>query len=122
MESLEDEALDLLKEIREAEETGTFTQQLYDEFLEVLAKIAVQNGIDKMKFFDEAAKIIPFDVSNQLNDDESERSHQSQGAGQNSSGRFWSNLDKVTKVLRFINASYRFLKNVSDCLGGIDSD
>jgi hypothetical protein len=123
MESLEDEVLEILSRVQEGEHTAASSKKLYDELLEALAAIAVKNGIDKVKFFEEAEKIMPFDFTTQLNDDASEEGFCSaSGSDKKKKERFWSNLDKVTKILRFINASYRFVKNVSDCLGAIDSD
>jgi hypothetical protein len=119
MESLEDEVLDILSRIQEGEHTTASSKKLYDELLEALAGMAVKNGIDKVKFFEEAEKIMPFDFTTQLNDDASEEGLSSD---KKKKERFWSNLDKVTKILRFINASYRFVKNVSDCLGPFESD
>jgi hypothetical protein len=115
MESLENEVLDILSRSQEGEHTSASSKKLYDELLEALAEIAVKNGIDRVKFFEEAEKIMPFDFASQLNDDASEEGLSSASGPDKKKKKLWSNLDKVTKMLRFINASYRFMQNVIDC-------
>lgn len=116
MDPLEKEVVDILYQMKGTEERGTFSKELYDNLMEALASIAANNGMNKTSFFKEAEKIFPFETDDQFNDgDFADEDKEKEG-------RFWKKLNKVTAVLRFINASYQFIKNVNECFNGTDSD
>lgn len=117
MDSLEDDVIETLEKIKQSKEDGDVSKELYDELVETLAEIAVKNGIDRLEFFEEVSRSMPFELDDQFNDEDVQGGSAPKSNKKSKEEKYWANLERVTKILRFINASYRFMKNVSACIG-----
>lgn len=114
MESLENEAIEIFKKIKDAEEKDELTRELYNELLDILAEIAVENGVTKAKFFHEATKIMPFESDDQLNDDD--ESQEPSASGEKKKKKRIFTLKNVLKVAKIAYAGKKAFDFLTGCV------
>jgi hypothetical protein len=107
MEDFENDIIAVLEQVNAAEMDGHVPEELYNQMIDTFADAAVENGVDRMEFYEKATSLMPFIPSDQLNDDNAE----------NDGGRIRSYLAIIDSIAVIARLTTEFVRRILEHFG-----